>query len=271
MFATLLLVPLLLGNLGTAEVIYSEETIVLPTYETKSPDKVPLFFRSEEVQLAERHIYPYPFYDVQDTEKVDKEYKAVILENDYLKICVTPEMGGRLYYVLDKTNNYEVVYNNHVVKPALIGTLGAWTSGGVEWNTPHHHRATSLIDVDWVYYNGLGGSGTVWVGEYEKRSQTRWMTGITLEPGKAYVKLSFRSMNVTPFQYPALYFANVAVHVNDSYQFIFPPDVDMMNFHYVTDFTRWPVLNQVYQSVDYTHGEDLSWWKEAKQPVIGCF
>lgn len=266
MFAMLLL-PLLLGNFCASEVIFSEETIALPTYETKAPDKVPLFFRSEEVQLAERHIYPYPFYDVQSTEKVDKEYKALILENEYLKVCVTPEMGGRLYYVQDKTNNYEVVYNNRVVKPALIGTLGAWTSGGVEWNTPHHHRATSLIAVDWVHTGGPYGSQTVWVGEYEKRSRTRWMTGITLEPGKAYVKLSFRSMNVTPFQYPALYFANVAVHVNDSYQFIFPPDVEMMNFHYVTEFTRWPVLNQVYQSVDYTHGEDLSWWKETRQPV----
>ncbi len=267
MFTMLLLVLLLFGNLCSAEVTFSEETILLPTYETKVPDKVPLFFRSEEVQLAERHIYPYPFYDVQDTEKVDRTYKAIILENEYLKICVTPEMGGRLYYVLDKTNNYEVVYNNRVVKPALIGTLGAWTSGGVEWNTPHHHRATSLIPVDYSVQNHDDGSKTVWVGEYEKRSQTRWMTGMTMEPGKAYVKLSFRSMNVTPFQYPALYFANVAVHVNDEYQFIFPPDVEMMNFHYVTEFTRWPVLNQVYQSVDYTHGEDLSWWKEAKQPV----
>lgn len=267
MFATLLLVPVLMGNLWAAEVTFNEETIVLPTYETKAPDKVPLFYRNEEVQLAERHIYPYPFYDVQSTEKIDKEYKAVILENEYLKLCITPEMGGRLYYVLDKTNNYEVVYNNRVVKPALIGTLGAWTSGGVEWNTPHHHRATSLIEVDWVYTNGPDGSGTVWVGEYEKRSQTRWMTGMTLEPGKAYVKLSFRTMNVTPFQYPALYFANVAVHVNDTYQFIFPPDVEMVNFHYVTEFARWPVLNQVYQSADYTHGEDLSWWNAAKQPV----
>lgn len=267
MFAMLLAVPLLVGNLCSAEVTLSEETIVLPTYEAKAPDKVPLFFRSEEVQLAERHIYPYPFYDVQDTENLDKVYKAVILENEYLKVCITPEMGGRLYYVLDKTNNYEVVYNNHVVKPALIGTIGAWTSGGVEWNTPHHHRATSLIPVDYTVQNHDDGSKTVWVGEYEKRSRTRWMTGMTLEPGKAYVKLFFRSMNVTPFQYPALYFANVAVHVNDDYQFIFPPDVDMMNFHYVTEFTRWPVPNQVYQSVDYTHGEDLSWWKEAKQPV----
>ena len=242
-------------------------TITLPTYEMEPPENVPLFFRNEEVQLAEKHVYPYPFYDVQATEKVDVDYTAVLLENEFIRICVTPEMGGRLYYAIDKTNNYDIVYNNRVVKPALIGTLGAWTSGGVEWNTPHHHRATSLLPVDYTLVDHPDGSKTVWVGEYEKRCQTRWLTGMTLEPGKAYVKVNFKSMNVTPFAYPALDFANAAVHTNDDYQFIFPPDVDMANFHYVSEFTRWPVPNQVYQSTDYTHGEDLSWWKEARQPV----
>ena len=55
--------------------------------------------------------------------------------------------------------------------------------------------------------------------------------------------------------------------MNDDYQFIFPPDVETVNFHYMVEFSRWPVLNQVYQSRDYTHGEDLSWWNAAKQPV----
>lgn len=257
----------LAAGLCEAEVMMSEEKIVLPTYETEAPDKIPLFYRPEEVQLAEKHVYPYPFYDVKSADKVDREYTAVLLENEFIKLCVTPEMGGRLYYAVDKTNGYEIVYNNRVVKPALIGTIGAWTSGGVEWNTPHHHRATSLIAVDHRLVVNADGSKTVWVGEYEKRCQTRWLTGLTLEPGKARVKIEFKSLNVTPFQYPALYFANAAVHVNDDYQFIFPPDVEMMNFHYVTEFTRWPVPNQVYQSVDYTHGEDLSWWNAAKQPV----
>jgi tetratricopeptide (TPR) repeat protein len=267
MKTTLLCISLLACGLCGAEVTISEEQVIFPTYETESPDKMPLFYRPEEVQLAEKHVYPYPFYDVKSTEKVDKAYTAIILENEYLKICVTPQMGGRLYYAVDKTNGYDIVYNNRVVEPALIGTIGAWTSGGVEWNTPHHHRATSLIDVDYRLIENADGSKTVWVGEYEKRSQTRWLVGMTLEPGKAYVKMAIRSMNVTAYQYPALCFANAAVHVNDDYQFIFPPDVDMMNFHYVSEFTRWPVLNQVYQSMDYTHGEDLSWWKEAKQPV----
>lgn len=267
MMSKLLCVLSLAPALCGAEVRISEEKFILPTYETESPDKAPLFYRPEEVQLAEKHVYPYPFYDVKSTEKKDREYTAVVLENEYLKICVTPQMGGRLYYAIDKTNGYNIVYNNRVVKPALIGTLGAWTSGGVEWNTPHHHRATSLLGVDCTIEENADGSKTVWVGEYEKRCQTRWLAGLTLEPGKAYVRVEFKSLDVTPFQYPALCFANVAVHVNDSYQFVFPPDVEMANFHYVSEFTRWPVPNQVYQSADYTHGEDLSWWNAAKQPV----
>lgn len=267
MKSLLFIISLIVSSVSFSQVKISEETITLPTYETKSPDKIPLFYRSEEVQLAEKHIYPYPFIDVQYGDKVDKSYKAIILENEYIKICITPEMGGRLYYALDKTNGYDIVYNNRVVKPALIGTIGAWTSGGTEWNTPHHHRATSLLPVDYITSENADGSKTVWVGEYEKRSQTRWLVGLSLDPGKAYVRMEFKSMNVTPFLSPALFFANNAVHVNDDYQFIFPPDVEMMNFHYVTEFTRWPILNQVYQSYEYTNGEDLSWWNVAKQPT----
>lgn len=116
---------MLAGICCHAQVKVSEEKIVLLTYDTQAPDKVPLFFRSEECQLAERHFYPYPFYDVKSSGKADREYRAVILENEYLKVCITPEMGGRIYYALDKTDGYDIVHYNHVVKPALIGTLGA--------------------------------------------------------------------------------------------------------------------------------------------------
>ena len=160
---TVLLVTLLAGINAGGEILFSEETLTLPTYETMPPDKLPLFYRSEEVQLAERHIYPYPFYDVQSGDKKDIQYKALILENEYLRLCVLPELGGRFYSMLDKTTGYEAVYKNRVVKPALIGTLGAWISGGVEWNTPHHHRATSMIPVDYaVSKNEADGSVTVW-------------------------------------------------------------------------------------------------------------
>jgi len=49
---------------------------------------------------------------------------------------VLPELGGRIFSGLDKTDNYDFFYRQHVIKPALIGMAGAWISGGVEWNIP---------------------------------------------------------------------------------------------------------------------------------------
>ncbi len=82
--------------------------------------------------------------DVLTDDRKDVSYKAAYLENEYIKLCVLPELGGRLLYATDKTNNYEFFYRQHVVKPALVGMLGAWVEGGIEWNFPHHHRAIRI-------------------------------------------------------------------------------------------------------------------------------
>ncbi|WP_316812451.1 tetratricopeptide repeat protein [Pedobacter heparinus] len=243
------------------------EKLTLPTYETGKTEENPLFYVPEAYQGAQRHIYPYPFSGQITNQKVNKDYTAVILENEYTKLCITPEMGGRIYYAIDKTNNYNIVYYNHVVKPALIGMAGAWTSGGAEWNIPHHHRPTSFLPVDYTMVSNADGSKTVWVGEYEKRHQTRWLVGITLAPGKAYIKTEFRYLNVTPVQNSFLFWANTAVHANENYQVIFPPDVEKAVFHGKTEFANWPVPNQFYQGIDFTKGEDISWWKNTKEPT----
>ena len=64
-------------------------------------------------------------------EKVDKEYTALFLENDYLKVMMLPELGGRIQRAYDKTNGYDFIYYNHVIKPALVGLAGPWISGGI--------------------------------------------------------------------------------------------------------------------------------------------
>lgn len=243
------------------------DKIVLPTYRTGPADKNPFFYIPAEYQGAQRHIYPYPFRGSLTNEKADEDYQAVFLENEYIKICVTPGMGGRLYYALDKTDNYDIVYHNRVVKPALIGMAGAWTSGGAEWNIPHHHRPTSFLPVDYTLVENADGSKTVWVGEYEKRNRTRWLVGLTLEPHKAYIKTEFRYFNVTPVQHSFLFWANTAVHANENYQVIFPPDVEKAVYHAKTQFTNWPIANQVYQGIDFTKGQDVSWWKNTASPT----
>ena len=71
-----------------------------------------------------------------------------------------------MYYAKDKTNDYDFVYHNRVIKPALIGMAGAWISGGIEWNIPHHHRVSTFMPVDYELTENSDGSKTIWVGEY---------------------------------------------------------------------------------------------------------
>ena len=115
---------------------------------------------------------------------MDHTYKEVYLENEYLRIGILPELGGRIFEGLDKTNNYNFIYRQHVIKPALISMIGAWISGGVEWNIPHHHRASTFMPVQYRVEENADGSKTVWVGELELRQRMRWAVGYTLRPGK---------------------------------------------------------------------------------------
>ena len=36
-------------------------------------------------------------------------------------------------------------YRQNVIKPALVGLLGPWISGGVEFNWPQHHRPSTYM------------------------------------------------------------------------------------------------------------------------------
>jgi len=250
-----------------AQVKMEETTITIPTYSVGVPETTPLFYTPEVYQGAQLRVYPYPYIGKLSDNKIDKIYKAITLENEFVKICVIPELGGRLYYAIDKTNNYDFVYRNTVIKPALIGMNGAWISGGVEWNVPHHHRASTFMPVDYKLVENADESKTIWVGEYEKRSQTRWVVGLTLYPGKAYVEASLRYLNVTPVVNSFLFWANTAVHANENYQVIFPPDVEKAVFHSKTQFTDFPISHQVYQGIDFTKGVDVSWWKNTTSPT----
>ena len=149
-----------------------------------------MFFFGRESQGAQGPVYPYPMYDTLTGKKVDKTYTMVYLENEYIRIGMLPEVGGRIFEGVDKTNGYNFIYRQHVIKPALIGLIGAWISGGVEWNIPHHHRASTFIPVQYKVEENADGSKTVWVGELEVRQRMRWAVGYTLRPGKAYLEAS---------------------------------------------------------------------------------
>jgi len=244
-----------------------EETLTIPTYLTGAPEKNPMFYTGRAYQGAQGRIYPYPIMDKLTDIRKDKTYNAVYLENCFIKVCVLPEIGGRIFEAVDKTNNYDFLYRQHVIKPALIGMLGAWISGGVEWNVPHHHRASAFMPVDYVLIDNNDGSKTIWVGETELRHRMKWIVGLTLYPDKSYIEITGRLFNRTPIAHSFLFWANNAVHGNPDYQVIFPPGTEYATYHSKNDFTQWPISHQIYSGADYTAGVDVSWWKNHPKPT----
>jgi tetratricopeptide (TPR) repeat protein len=226
-----------------------------------------MFYAGREYQGARGPIYPYPLLDRLGDRREDRTYRALWLENEYVKLSVLPEIGGRIFTAQDKTNGYDFFYRQRVIKPALIGMLGAWISGGVEWNVFHHHRATSFMPVQSAIVENPDGSRTVWVGETEWRQRMRWAVGLTLRPGRSYVEAEVRMTNRTPLAHSMLYFANPAVHANESYQVIFPPDVDWATFHAKVDFSPWPLARGRFVGHDFPPGTDLGWWKNHPWPI----
>ena len=234
---------------------------VIPTYKSGPPEPNPMFYFGRDSQGAEGRIYPYPLYDNLTNVRGEQSYHLVYLENEYVKIAIAPEIGGKLFSAVDKTDNYDFIYHQHVIKPALIGLIGAWISGGIEWNIPHHHRASTFLPVQYRTEANADGSKTVWVGELEVRQRMCWAVGYTLRPGSSVLECSVRIINRTPLPNSMLCFANVAVNANDNYQIIFPPDTEWVTYHFKRDFAAWPVASGLYNGTDFGSGTDVSWYK----------
>lgn len=239
-----------------------EETVTIPTYLTPSPDPNPMFFERRVNQGASGRVYPNPFTDrVNNEEKVDQEYQAVFLENEYLQLMVLPRFGGRVHAALDKTNGYDFIYRQQVIKPALIGLFGAWISGGMEFNWPMHHRPSTFLPVEYSLEESGDGSVTVWLSEHEPMNRMKGMVGICMYPNKALFELKVQLYNRSPLPQPFLWWVNTAVHVNDDYQLIFPPDVESVTFHSRAFMADYPIARQKYAGLDWTEGVDISWPK----------
>ena len=255
-------------SLRAQTVSMGEEKISLPTYQLGPAEKDPIFFTGRVYQGAEGYIYPYPLYDVLTDKKAPKDYNILRLKNEYVNIGVLPEIGGRILQATDETNGYHFFYTQTGIKPALIGMLGAWLSGGVEWNIPDHHRASSYMPVDWKMEENADGSKNH-LGGRNRTAPSPTLVGGSDDISRALHRRSTReSHQPHPMIQSMLYWANVSVHCNTDYQVIFPPDVQFGVDHHKVYFTKWPIGPRGHNTGGDT---DLSWWKNFTQDSRSIF
>src|SRR5215217_4859157 len=244
-----------------------EEVVSIPTYGIGKPDKNPMFFEKRIYQGSSGVVYPNPVIEKICDEKEDKQYRGLFLENEYLKIMILPELGGRIQMAFDKIKQRHFIYYNQVIKPALVGLTGPWISGGIEFNWPQHHRPSTFDPIDYKIEENADGSKTVWVNEVEQMFHTKGMAGFTLYPDRAYIEIKAKLLNRSVLPQTFLWWANPAVKVNDDYQSVFPPDVNAVFDHGKRDVSTFPIATGTYYKVDYSPGTDISRYKNIPVPT----
>lgn len=244
-----------------------EKIMTIPTYGVGIEEKNPMFFEKRVYQGSSGKVYPYPVIEKIYDEKQDKEYKAVILENDWLYVIVLPEIGGRIYTAYDKTNGYDFVYHNKVIKPALVGLLGPWISGGIEFNWPQHHRPTTFKSVNYQLKNYFDGSASVIVGESEVMFGLKHTTEIKLYADKSYIEIKTDVYNRGNTPETFLWWANPAFRVNDDTATIMPLDVTAVMDHGKRAVSTFPIAHGEYYKMDYSSGVDISRYKNIPVPT----
>jgi tetratricopeptide (TPR) repeat protein len=196
----------------------SIEEITLPTYALLGENPNPVF-RS---QYGVAHIYPYTLQDEIGPLATKKTYRALVLENQYLRLTVLPDLGGRVYSVYDKVSQREVFYRNSVIKFSPLAIRGAFFSGGVEFSFPVAHAPTTADPVNWDMRQHEDGSASISIGGIEHISGMRWTIRLSLYPDRCALAQDVRLHNPTPIPGRYHYWTNASLDSDDHTEFVYP-------------------------------------------------
>ncbi|MBC9796787.1 DUF5107 domain-containing protein [Sinomicrobium weinanense] len=220
---------------------YREFTEAYTTYPFSDPDPIP----------AKPKLYPYFRFDGFTSKAVRKKWKVVELENDYIKVKIMPEIGGKVWTAYDKVNKKHFLYNNEVVKFRDIAMRGPWVSGGIEANYGIiGHTPNSATPVDYKVITKEDGSVSCIVSVLDLLTRTRWVLDINLEKDKGYFTTRSYWFNQTGMEQPYYTWMNAGGPAGDDLKFLYPGD------HYIGHDGKahnWP---------EDAQGRDLSLYSE---------
>jgi tetratricopeptide (TPR) repeat protein len=218
-----------------AQVRVWQGTLSLPTYEEGPPDPNPPF----DQFATTRFNYPYTLRTNVTARRTDHQWRAIFLENEYLKCSVLPDLGGHLYTCIDKINNQPMFYANPSIKKANIGYRGAWAAFGVEYNFPVSHNWMSLSPIDFAFGQNSDGSAWVTVGNVDRVYGMRWSVEMVLRPKSTVLEQRVTLSNRSDVRHRFYWWNNAGVQVWDDSKVEYP-----MRFtasHGFTEVEPWPV------------------------------
>lgn len=215
---------------------------VFTTYPFSDPDPIP---------KPDTKVYPYFRFDGFTDKPVQKEWKVIELENDYIKLMILPEIGGKVWSAVEKSTGKDFIYNNHVIKFRDIAMRGPWTSGGVEGNYGIiGHTPNCATPVDYITLTRADGSVSCVIGVLDLLTRTSWKLDINLPKDKAYFTTNSFWFNSTETEQPYYTWMNTGIKAAESLQFIYP---GQSYIGHNGEHNSWPI--------DKENGKDLSFYK----------
>jgi len=246
-----LLALLALANAAPAQVRVWQGTLTLPTYEEGMPDPNPPF----DQYTSNRFNYPYTLRDNLTDRRADHNWRAIYLENEYLKCSVLPDIGGHLYTCIDKISGQSMFYANPSIKKANIGYRGAWAAFGIEFNFPVSHNWVSMSPVSFAFHTNTDGGASAIVGSEDRVYGMEWTVELVLRPRSTLLEERITLNNRSDFRHRFYWWNNAGVAVSDDSRIVYP--MRYAASHGFTEVQPWPVdADGVDLSVihNHTHG-----------------
>jgi Flp pilus assembly protein TadD len=220
---------------AAAQVKVWQGTLTLPTYEEGAPDPNPPF---DQIATS-RFNYPYTLRTNLTDKRTEHKWRAVFLENEYLKCSILPDLGGHLYTCVDKINGLPMFYANPSIKKANIGYRGAWAAFGDEFNFPVSHNWMSLSPIDFSFGQNSDGSASVAVGNIDRVYGMQWSVEMVLRPKSTVLEQRVKLYNRSNVRHRFYWWNNAGVEVWNDSHIEYP-----MRFaasHGFTEVQPWPV------------------------------
>ncbi len=239
-----------------AQVQVYEGTLNLPFYQEGPPNPNPPF----DLYATSRFNYPYVLRDNLTSHREDRVFRAVFLENEYLKCTVLPDVGGHVYSCVDKIDNVPMFYQNPSIKEAAIGMRGGWAAFGLEFNFPVSHNWMTVSPVDFGYAKEKDGSASITVSNIDRVYGMQWTVRLVLHPGSTLLEQQVTLNNRSDVRHRFYWWSNAGVQVWDDTRICYPMRYSAA--HGFADVDRWPVDSS---------GTDLSLYKNHTNGPVSRF
>ena len=231
------------------DVRYSEYQKEFITYPFSDPDPIANFSK----------IYPYFRFDGFTEKGVQQKWKVVEIENDFIKILILPEVGGKIWAAIDKKNNEPFIYYNHVVKFRDVAMRGPWTSGGIEANYGIiGHTPNCATPVDYIITKKEDGSVSCTIGVLDLLTLTHWRMEINVPKDKAFFTTQSFWYNTNSTEQPYYHWMNVGLKVSGNLEYIYP---GTKYIGHEGEYNDWPINKDNGKNIAFYNNNNFGTYK----------